>query len=127
MRRRDIQQRELAEDDPVTLTEACDIVFRGTITHASLKAEIQRGNLATFKIGRTIFTTLRDIKEMQKKCRVIRKVPASTSTGNVDNGPSGTEVPSAALAALNQTVKALKSGLPNTSQLNIAPRRIRRP
>ena len=67
----------------------------------------------------------RDIKVMEKKCRVKRKGLASTSTRDVNNGSSETENPSAALEALNQTVKALKGGSPNTSEQNIGPRRIR--
>jgi hypothetical protein len=126
MRRRDMPQREIAEDDPITLSEACDIVFRGRITEASLRAEERRGTLETFKIGRSIFTTRRDIRKMEIKCRALRKGLASTSTGDGSSGSLETEVPSAALAALNQTVKALKRGLPNTSVRNTDPRPIRR-
>jgi hypothetical protein len=114
------------DDDPITLNEACDIIFGGTITEASLRAEERRGNLDTFKIGRTIFTTRRDIKEMEKKCRVARKGRVSTSTRDANNGSFETESPSGALAALNQTVQALKRGLPNTSERNTGQRRIRR-
>jgi hypothetical protein len=125
MKRHTMTEKDIADDDPITLAEACDIVFRGVITEASLRAEERRGNLETFKIGRAIFTTRRDIREMEKKCRVKRKGLDSTSTRAVNNGSSETENPSAALDALNQTVKALKGGSPNTSEQNTGPRRIR--
>jgi len=44
--------REPKPDDPITLEEACDLAFRGTITIASLRAEANRGNLDVFKVGR---------------------------------------------------------------------------
>ena len=116
----------VADDDPITLNEACDIIFGGAITEASLRAEERRGNLDTFKIGRTIFTTRRDIKEMEKKCRVARKGRVSTSTRDANSGLSETDKASAALVALNQTVRGLKNGLPNTLSQNIGQRPVRR-
>jgi hypothetical protein len=116
----------VADDDPITLNEACDIIFHGAITEASLRAEERRGNLDTFKIGRTIFTTRRDIKEMEKKCRVARKGRVFTSTKDANNGLSETDKSSAALVALNQTVKGLKNGLPNTLARSTGQRRIPR-
>ena len=97
--------RFAADDDPITLAEACDLVFRGTITEASLRAEERRGTLDTFKIGRRTFTTINDLREMQRKCRVTRKAPASISTGDANNGSLETELPSPALVALNQTCR----------------------
>jgi hypothetical protein len=115
----------IAIDAPITLQDACEMVFRGSITPASLRAEQRRGNLSTFKIGRTIFTTLHDLREMQDKCRVVRKDHASTSIKVECNGLSETDRTLSALAALNQTVKGLKSGSLNTSAQNTNQRQAR--
>lgn len=56
------------EDVPMTLKEACSIVFRGTISPATLKAEAERGNLKIRKIGRTYFVTWRELSLMWEKC-----------------------------------------------------------
>ncbi len=113
-------------DDPITLQEACDLAFRGTITIATLRAEAKRGTLEVFRIGRRDFTTLNAIREMRKRCPGARKAPASTLTPAVVNGLSETDRVSFALDALNQTTKALKSDSGNTSPANIAQRRVRR-
>ena len=76
------------------------MAFRDTITAATLRAEAQRGNLGTYKIGRTIFTTLDDIEEMKKRCRVRQKDPGSSSTADGSSSLSETDQSSAALAAL---------------------------
>lgn len=55
------------EDMPMTLKEACRVVFKDAITPAALKAEAHRGNLVIRKIGRAYFVTWRDIKEMWDK------------------------------------------------------------
>ena len=52
---------------PITLREACAMIFRDTITVATLRAEARRGNLVTYGIGRKIFTTVNDIEEMKQR------------------------------------------------------------
>lgn len=38
--------RELFDSDPITLTEASQVVLRGVVSVSALRAEIRRGNLA---------------------------------------------------------------------------------
>ena len=48
----DDHQPGIGRDDPITLEEACRIVFRDTIKPATLRAEVARGNLIIERIGR---------------------------------------------------------------------------
>ena len=112
-------------DDLLTLKDACEKVFDGAFTIATLRAEHRKGNLEIYRIGRRDFTTMRDIQEMKKKCRVARRVPASISTRNASNGLSETEHLSSALAALSQTTQTLKSNSRNISEASTGPRRAR--
>jgi len=51
-----------AEDDPITLADACDMVFHNRIKISTLRREAERGNLVTYRVGRRDFTTLRDVR-----------------------------------------------------------------
>ncbi|KZM46962.1 hypothetical protein OA90_26595 [Labrenzia sp. OB1] len=104
------------EDTPITLAEACKVLFRGAIKPATLKAEAERGKLVLEKIGRAYFTTPKAIREMREQCRVQEKPQGShlEKTHQENNGSSGTGQNTFAQAALNQTLKELKSGSKNT-------------
>jgi hypothetical protein len=39
-------------NDPITLADACNEIFRGKIKPGTLRAEAARGNLTIFRIGR---------------------------------------------------------------------------
>jgi hypothetical protein len=103
------------DDDPVTLQEACEIVFRGTISVASLRAEAGRGNLDIFRVGRRDFTTIRAVREMQAKCLAGRKGRTFISTPQGNSGLSEMDHVSSALAALSQSTKALRNPSQSTS------------
>lgn len=62
-------REELLDDDPITLKEASELLLRGIVTVSALRAEIRRGNLDVWKIGRNLFTTPAAIAEMRKRCR----------------------------------------------------------
>lgn len=96
------------DDDPITLNEAC-VVFRGTLTPSTLRAEADRGRLTIFKIGRRYYTTKHDVELMVSKCRDEAKAPGSTSTKNVEHGPSETERAQSARAALKLSGVKLRS------------------
>ena len=102
---------DIAEDDPITLREACNLFPRAKFTPSTLRAERDRERLEIFGIGRRDYTTLRSMREMVRRCREEdhRRRRGSTSTLHEVNGSSKERVASAQ-AALNQTVKALKSG-----------------
>jgi hypothetical protein len=64
------------DDDPVTLQEAVDIVYRGTIKVSTLRLEADRGNVEIFKVGRRQFTTLRSVREMKRNAAEIKRPEA---------------------------------------------------
>jgi hypothetical protein len=57
-------------DQPLTVKQVCELIFGDAIPVASLMVEHSRGNLQISKIGRTYVTTLADLEEMFRKCRV---------------------------------------------------------
>lgn len=101
---------------PITLAEASELVLRGKVSVSTLRAEIRRGNLAVERIGKNLFTTPADIREMRNRCRVQQNRPASISGKTVDetSGLSATKTATDELGALKATVKALKNGSLNT-------------
>src|SRR5882672_9232513 len=104
----------MSEDDPITLREAAETFFRGRIKVASLRAERDRGNLTTFRIGRQEFTTNKFLREMIR-CRVARQAQGSGSISPGNLGSSETARASSAQAAALETVQMLKSGSQPTS------------
>ena len=109
----------LERDEPLTLREACELYPRCKFTISTLRAEASRGRLDIFRMGRRDYTTAAAMREMIRRCQDAARLRASTSTRDGDNGSSETERASSALAALNQTVVALKGGLPRISASNI--------
>ncbi|MCP4319529.1 MAG: hypothetical protein GY789_26975 [Hyphomicrobiales bacterium] len=112
----DDRQFPIGDDDPMTLLEACQIVFRGTIKPATLRAEAARGNLVVERIGRRDFVTRAAIQEMRERCRAQQKVPASGLTETQDCGSSEMERRSAALAAALKSARELRKGSGHTSR-----------
>lgn len=96
------------EDSLLTLAEACERVLGGKVKVATLRAEVGRGNLTIFRVGRRDFTTARHVREMVDKCRVVRPHQDSISIASEEPGPSETERISSAQAALSQTLEELK-------------------
>lgn len=114
----------LAHDEaPMTLAEACETVFRGAMTVATLRAEAARGRLAIFRIGRRLYTTHASVREMIELCRVEPKVRGSISIKREATLSSETVRRSCALAALDQTLSALKGSSPNTFPASTSRRR----
>src|ERR1700693_1074877 len=109
---------QLADDDAITLEEACELFFRGTISPSTLRAEARRGRLAVMRIGRRDFTTPAAIREMKEACRVQPKELGSISSLSVEtrkalsstppHGSFATDPLSAAQAAVLATAKRLK-------------------
>lgn len=96
------------DDAPMTLAEACQVIFRGAISPATLRAEAERGNLVIERIGRRDFVTARSIREMREKCRGHRKERTSSSGKTEGNGSYATATPDAAQAALELIVQERK-------------------
>ena len=115
----------IESDEPITLKEACAVHYRNRIKVASLRAEAARGRLDIFRVGRTDFTTLKNIREMERRCRVEKQARASTLTGPESNGSSETERLSSAQAALSLTVERLKGSSQNTLAASTPRNRVR--
>ena len=49
------------DDDPIPLSAACDSVFRGAVSPATLRAAARRGELVITRYGRRDFVTLADV------------------------------------------------------------------
>jgi hypothetical protein len=109
----------IEDDDPITLAEASEVVLKGAISEATLRAEIRRGNLMVERIGKNLFTTPAYIKRMREKCRVQSSRPDSTSAKTKaanGSGSSGTGTAIDEQVALKAIAKALKGGSLNTSR-----------
>jgi hypothetical protein len=103
---------DIGDDEPVTLSEASEIILRGIVSVSALRAEIKRGNLAVERIGKNLYTTPAAIREMRSKCRVMpaHRDYTSEATEAKASGSSGTTEKTNELAALKASVTALKSG-----------------
>lgn len=86
--------------DLITLEDACKFFLHGKVTVATLRALHKAERLEIYRIGRRDFTTLSDLKDMQKKCRVEAPVQNSGSTRRATDGRSATARASAAQAAV---------------------------
>jgi hypothetical protein len=101
---------ELLDTDPITLGDASHVVLRGIVSVSALRAEINRGNLVAFRIGKNTFTTPAAVREMMEKCRVKPSLPASISDPTTEPGSSATVDATSELASLKASVQMLKSG-----------------
>jgi len=116
------------EDDPLTLAEACQLIFRNAISPATLRAEADRGRLVIERIGRRDFVTRRAIREMRKKCEMAPAPKALASGSNPSasapmdqsNPPSGASETmadtSVALASVLMIADQLSGNSPDTSR-----------
>lgn len=86
--------------DLITLEDACKFFLHGKVTVATLRAEHKAERLEIYRIGRRDWTTLSDLRDMQKKCRVEAPVQSSGSIKRVIDGRSATAKASAAQTAV---------------------------
>lgn len=122
------ESTKLPDDEPLTLTEACKVIFKGAIGPDTLMAEAARGRLTMEKIGRRWFVTPAAIREMRKKCEVAQ--PAKARGSGFSQGASETESPSrlsgssetdrvnTARDAARMKLRKLNESLPTTSLKN---------
>lgn len=101
-------------DTPLLLAVAAELAFPdSSMTMRRLRREIDKGNLAFERIGRTLYTTLNDVKDMRAKCRENQKGRGSTGESldrvGPGNGSSSMEQLSAAQAAASRIAEKLKS------------------
>jgi hypothetical protein len=112
----------MTDDDPIRLDEAAK---RYGLSVGTLRWERRQGRLKnTFKLGRQIYTTMGDLKNMEeeKKCRDgsagQQRERDYTSTRNDSNGLSETAHVSAARAAAEMIAKELSGSSKSTSVRN---------
>jgi hypothetical protein len=114
----------MTDNDTITLKDAASHFGFSVYT---LRAEAERGHLTTYKIGKRLYTTPADIRDMVSKCRVSQKDRAYTSTAGVMPGLSETELASLGRAALKaELMKRAGSSddtLPPNMNPGIIPRR----
>lgn len=117
-------------DAPLSLQEAADVLLRGLVKAATLRAAASRGELVVEKLGKRIVTTPADIERWRQSCRDKVKAPGFTySQSNMTNldmcdrppGLSETEAARLSQDAALARVKKLKESSrnispPNTSQ-----------
>jgi hypothetical protein len=112
-------------DTPLRLETAAELAFPdGTMTASGLRREQAKGNLVIERIANKDYTTLRNIEEMRKKCRVQAKgqdfgsnrrsmtKPANSSVAQ--HGSLETERVKNARAALEETAQGLSKRSPPT-------------
>ena len=117
----------MSEDEPITLAEACQLSPRSRLTRSTLRAEAGRGRLTIFRIGKRDYTTVAFMRDMVRRCQDEDYRRDSISMQQDASGLSGTDNALTAQAALNQTVAALKQGLPRISGKSIRPSSDHRP
>jgi hypothetical protein len=105
------------DQDPIPLKAAAR---QFGFTLSTLRAEAGRGRLTIYKIGKRLYTSPNDIREMVKQCRVEQRGRDFTLTSNDSNGSSETERASSALARARESVARLKSISRNTSATSIS-------
>lgn len=92
-------------------------VFLGNARHvATLRAEAARGNLVVSKIGRSYWTTLARLREMEKKCQGDHLVRGSGGTEPEKPSPSLTVDPIIAQGSALRKLDELKLHFGNTSK-----------
>jgi hypothetical protein len=103
--RGELRLKDIDDDEPITLAEACKLFARAKLTPSTLRAEAtKRKRLKIFGIGKRDYTTLRLMREWVRRCQEEDHRGPSTREVN------GTERFASAQAALNRTVQALKGG-----------------
>lgn len=98
-----------ADDEPLTLEEACREIFRGTITPATLRSEFAKGRLKLERIGRRDFVTRAAIREMRKKCQQVQ--PQKGRASGSDQPASGRDEPSSPPSGSSETMGDLRVAL----------------
>lgn len=61
---------DIGDDEPIPLSKAAEIFFRGHITKSALRTEARKGNLDILRIANKDFVTRRAIQRMIEKCTI---------------------------------------------------------
>jgi hypothetical protein len=119
---------DIADDEPVTLAEACRLFFGGRLSPSALRTEAAKGNLTIMQIARKDFVTRRAIEEMKEKCRRNANpqdsgsAPKSAPAGRpAPTGSSKTATGMSAQDALRIKLLKRSASSPTTSPKNTRP------
>lgn len=98
---------------PIRLADIIPLAFpHGGMTTSGLRKEAARGNLTIMRMAGKDFTTLADIEEMKRKCRVSANQQGFGSDRQTKPAPqsglSSTEASRKALAAARQIAAGLR-------------------
>jgi hypothetical protein len=110
------------DQDPIPLKTAA---LQFGFTLSTLRAEASRGRLTIYRIGKRLYTSPKDIREMIKQCRVEQRGRDFTLTASDSSGLSETERVLSALARAKESAERLKNISPNTSATSTGPKRQR--
>jgi hypothetical protein len=120
-----VAQRDPMTDRRMTLKQAAELFF-GDVRHAAtLRVEIDRGNLVASKIGRAYWTTLPALQDMEIKCRVEAQARASIGTKLGSLGPSSTDDSTVAQGSAQRTLNRLKEHFGTTSKASTSRPKVR--
>jgi hypothetical protein len=115
-----------ADDQLIPLRRAAEI-FLGHPRHvATLRAEAARGNLVVSKIGRSYWTTLTRLKEMDKKCQGDHLARVSGSTSDERPSPSSMVDPTIAQGSALRKLDRLSEHFGITSRKSISRPAVKR-
>jgi hypothetical protein len=114
----------MTDNDTITLKDAASHFGFSVYT---LRAEAELGHLTTYRIGRTLYTTPADIREMVSKCRVNQKDPASISILTGASGSLGMVPVSYARDALKLELNKPEGSSEGIWRANTSRNRVRRP
>ncbi len=114
------------QDTPITLKDACEDYFRGKMSVATLIAEHRRGKLELMKIGRSYYTTISNLREMEAKCLVAVPARGSGSTASAKRGQSWTAEPGIAQGAALRKLDELKEHFATTSKASTSMASVKR-
>ena len=106
----------LPDDTLITLKDACETIFGGKLSPATLKDQWRKGNLELSLIGRSYFASVADFKGLKTKCLVDPPARASGSIRVANHGPSSMADPAIAQGSALRTLSRLKEHFGTTSK-----------
>src|ERR1035437_3731840 len=114
----------MTDNDTITLKDAASHFGFSVYT---LRAEAERGHLTTYKIGKRLYTTPADVRDMISACRVSQKGHGSIWTPSGGCGLSATESDSLGRVALRALLTKPGDFLGSISPINTSRNPTRRP
>ena len=112
-------------DRRMTLKQAAEMFFGDARHAATLRVEINRGNLVASKIGRAYWPTLPALHDIETKCRVEAQARASTGTKAGNPGSSLTADSTVAQGSAQRTLNKLKEHFGTTSKASTSRPKVR--